>query len=148
MRTGIGSLVLLVVAGGCAGADLPAGWEDAERIAVTQSECAGNPYERNQEAMQASPHGAGIDLVYQKAHFRCEQTVEAFVRTEGERIDLLFQPVDMEPGTVAACDCLYDLTVSLEADPGAREVTVYRRWDNLNTPNDPVPIGSASVTVP
>ncbi|HCF61207.1 MAG TPA: hypothetical protein DFS52_24820 [Myxococcales bacterium] len=148
MRALFGALAFAVAAAGCSGADLPKGWEDAERVSLNQGECEGNPYEGEQSSVQVSAFSKGIDVACRKAHFRCEQEVEAFVRESDGRIDLLFQPVDMDPGTVAKCDCLYDLTVALEKDPGSYEVRVFRRWDNLNEPNEPVKIGSGSVAVP
>ncbi|MGI5865093.1 MAG: hypothetical protein ACOX6T_23985 [Myxococcales bacterium] len=147
MRALFGAVAIAVAAAGCSEADLPKGWENAERVSVNQTECVGSPYEGEQGSVQVSAFGKGIDVAYRKAHFRCEQAVEAFVRESGNRIDLLFQPVEMNPDTVAKCGCLYDVTVALERDPGSYEVTVYRRWDNLNNENDPVKIGTGSVTV-
>jgi hypothetical protein len=58
------------------------------------------------------------------------------------------QPIDMDPFSVAACDCGYKITFLVEpVSPGAHQTTLYRRWDSMNKPNDPVPISAASVIV-
>jgi hypothetical protein len=146
-RTKAIALVAAVLAGGCSGPDLPAGWEKAEKIELAQGECLGTSYEASEESIEATPRAGGV-VVSAWARFRCDQEAEGYVKTDGERIDLLFQPKDMDPSTVAKCDCLYELTASLGAASGAHTVTVWRRWDNLNKPNDPLQIGEASVTVP
>jgi hypothetical protein len=90
-----------------------------------------------------------IEVAYHHAHFRCEQTVEAFVRLGSNATDFLVQPADMNPSNVAACDCLYEITMAADVSAGATTVTVYRRWDHLGgNPSDPVQVGTASVTVP
>jgi hypothetical protein len=140
---------LLVV--GCGGADLPEGWEDAEAIeGLTQSECkAGVSEDTVQEALVATPERGAVHIEYRAAHFRCDQGVEGFVRTAGGRVDVLVQPVDMDPGAVAGCDCRYDIDMAIKGlSKGAVAVELYRRWDNLNEPNDPKKIGSAEVQIP
>ena len=125
-------------------ADLPAGWEDADRIPVlTQTECReaeGDPV----EAISAVSGPDGLRVEYLQAHFRCAQAVEGFFRETDGGLDLLIQPVEMNPESVAKCLCRYDLGMSLSGND-ADEVTVYRRWDNLNRDNDPVRVGSAPV---
>jgi hypothetical protein len=133
---------------GCAlfGPDLPAGWEDAEPIEdLSQSPCDGSPYDTGwSEAMTAWEAAPGIRAAGDPLHFRCEQEVEGFYRQEGEALDVLIQPVDMHPEVVAGCDCLYRVEVGLPQAPPAT-VTLYRRWDGINDPNDPVRVGSAAV---
>lgn len=129
---------------GC-GNDLPPGWEGAERIEdLYQRECSGDPYTGGDERVEAeaTPDAIGVD--YLDAHFRCEQKVEGFFKTSGDRVDVLVQPIDMNPSAVAACDCLYDIRMTLPVTAPAT-VTLYRRWDALNEPNDPVEIGSVDV---
>jgi hypothetical protein len=131
------------------------GWEAATHVEqLVQEECSGSPY--------GSPDGGGppaetfelragehrFVLVYHDAHFRCAQDVEAFFRTSSGAADVLVQPVDMNPDSVAGCDCLYDLTMAIEpVETGTVQVTLFRRWDRMNDDVSPVLIGSQSVGV-
>ncbi|WP_438013794.1 hypothetical protein WMF18_22980 [Sorangium sp. So ce315] len=144
---GIGMLLGI----GCGGADLPEGWEDATAIeGLTQSECKASAYDETvKETLAATPERGAVRLDYGAAHFRCDQEVEGFVRIAGGKMDVLVQPVDMDPGAVAGCDCRYDIGMTIEGlSKGAVAVELYRRWDNLNEPNDPVKIGAAEVEIP
>lgn len=127
-------------------ADLPPGWEDARPIDdFAQSPCEGSPYDTGwSEAMSAWAEDPGLRVVGEPLHFRCEQDVEGFYRTGEGRVDLLVQPVRMRPKVVAGCDCLYRVEAGIPEAPPA-EVSLYRRWDALNEPNDPVRVGTASV---
>ncbi|MGK3987829.1 hypothetical protein WME99_32610 [Sorangium sp. So ce136] len=141
--------VLVLV--GCGGADLPEGWEDAEAIeGLTQSECMASAYDETvKETLAATTESGAVRLDYRAAHFRCDQEVEGFVRTAGGKVEVLVQPTEMDPGAVAGCDCRYDIGMTLEGlGKGAVAVELYRRWDNLNEPNDPVKVGSAEVQIP
>jgi hypothetical protein len=126
------------------GPDLPPGWEDAERVDdLVQTDCAGSPYEPFDERVEVDFAADPLVVDYLEAHFRCAQPVEAFARSGAHALDLLVQPEDMHPDAVAGCDCLYDITMRVE-DGRAETVTVYRRWDDWNEPNEPVLVGSAS----
>jgi len=94
----------------------------------------------------ASRGGLGVE--YTAAQFRCEQDVEAFVRSESARLDVLIQPIDMSPTQVAGCDCLYDISFDVPLERGSYAFTLYRRRDNLNDSNEPVEVGRAHVAVP
>ena len=134
----------LALCAGCA-PDLPAGWEDATAIdSLTQSACDGNPYENFDERVEGDISSSPLMVQYREAHFRCEQPVEGFYRVVGGAVDVLVQPEDLDPGAVAGCDCLYDIDMSfsLEVDLAPERLTLYRRWDNLNDPNEPVEVGT------
>jgi hypothetical protein len=156
-------ILLPLLALGCApgkdddgngGSDLPTGWESAERISgLTQAECDGDPYgdtgsgDFDEHATFEGGVGA-VQVVYNDAHFRCAQDVEAFARRSEGTLDVLVQPIDMDPDAVAGCDCLYDITMEITDLPaGDLAVSLSRRWDNINDPNDPVEITTATVTV-
>lgn len=128
------------------GPDLPAGWEDARPVtSLVQSECDGSPLKKaHDERVEGDITASPLEVVLREGHFRCAQDVEGFYKLSGTGVDVLVQPVDMNPRVVAACDCLYDveMTVALEVDLAPDAVTVFRRWDNLNDDNDPVEIGS------
>jgi hypothetical protein len=115
---------------------------------LTQAECSGSPLDNRNEQVSFTPSKGKVDIDYQEAHFRCAQDVEGFFRTTGSGIDVLVQPVDMNPDSVARCDCLYDITILLDpVTPGQHAVAVYRRWDNINEDNEPVRIGGETVQV-
>jgi hypothetical protein len=83
--------------------------------------------------VESAEGGSAFD--WSNAHFRCAQDVGGFYRMDGETVEVLIQPVDMNPSEVARCDCLYD--VSFEVPERATSWALWRRWDNLNEPNDP-----------
>lgn len=128
--------------------DLPPGWEGAVRIEdFAQLPCEGDAYAGPPEAIAVQPGAGRLSIEYQHAHFRCQQDVEGFLRRGVGTVDVLVQPVDMDPKTVARCDCRYPITIGLSMPPGSYVTTVFRRWDNINTPNAPVEIGSSSVVI-
>jgi hypothetical protein len=131
------------------GTDLPPGWEAAERIEeLVQHPCGGNALSGEQnEVLMVSATDRGIDVAYDHAHFRCVQDVEAFAKRGAGHLDILVQPIDMNPSAVAGCDCLYDISMSMPMTSGSYRLSLYRRWDNLNKPNAPVGIGSFDVDV-
>jgi len=134
---------------GC-GPDLPPDWVDAELVTtLDQSACTeGDPYGSHVEDIFADGREGGVDVEYLGAHFRCEQELEAYWLVDGTELKVLVQPLEMDPKEVAACDCLYDLWLRLEpVEADTWVLHLWRRWDNLNDPNDPVPIGSEAVVV-
>lgn len=128
------------------GADLPEGWEEAEPVEdLEQTDCEGSPYDTGwTEAMSAEAGSPGLRVIGDPLHFRCAQEVEGFYMSSGDQVDVLIQPKDMDPRAVAGCDCLYRVEAGVPLAPPA-EVTLWRRWDNINDPNDPVEVGSAHV---
>lgn len=124
--------------------DLPAGWEDALPVdSFSQADCDGSPYEAYESTVSADLSGDPLQVLASDVPFRCVQDVEGYYRTEGTTLQVLVQPIDMHPSEVAACDCLYDLTIGVEGVQ-ADAVDLYRRWDAGNEPNDPVFVGSAA----
>lgn len=126
--------------------DLPDGWDGASSIAdFSQSACSdADPYGETNERVEAEAASGAIAVDYLGAPFRCSQDVEGFFRTNGDAVDVLVQPVHMNPSSVAKCDCLYEIHMTVPVAPLAA-LTLYRRWDNINDPNDPVEIGSVQV---
>jgi hypothetical protein len=150
--------VLLVVAA-CTdatygSADLPLEWESAARIErFRQSGCGNSPAAVGPaESIDSTVAGGAIDIKYGHAPFRCEQDVEGFVRQTGNALDVLIQPIDMNPRQPTSCDCLYELGMTLPAragryKPGEYTLTVYRRWDNVVTDNHPVQVNTRSLAI-
>jgi hypothetical protein len=131
-------------------AELPVGWEKAWRVeGLMQPPCRESallPEARSRMILGAN-RGA-LAVAYDAAQFRCAQEVEAFLRSESARLDVLIQPVDMSPTQVAGCDCLYDISFDVPLERGSYAFTLYRRWDNLNDSNEPVEVGRAHVSLP
>ncbi len=145
MRTAFTLLVLALTA--CS-PDLPAGWESAEPLPIVQSGCGRSALDDHDERLELAAKAGAIQLAYKDAHFRCEQEVEGFLKKSGATFEVLVQPRDMDPSGVDKCDGLYDITAELSASAGAATVKLFRRWDDINEPNQPVAIGSAEVAVP
>jgi hypothetical protein len=156
MKNGVFRLLVLACAcvlGACSSGDssgdLPDGWDKAARVkGFAQEKCPGSDMDFTGESATFAGGVGNIGVVYQDAHFRCEQNAEGFFKVEGDAVDMLVQPLDMDPKSTAGCDCAYTITFLVEPVPaGAHPTTLYRRWDNITQPNDPVPISTASVTV-
>jgi hypothetical protein len=131
--------------------DLPAGWDGAQAVTdFTQATCGGSADAPGgpSESIDASASASSVSVAYHAANFRCDQSVQGFMRSGPKSIDFLVQPVDMNPVHAAGCDCLYEISLATKASPGTTTVTVYRRWDNESGSTDPVKIGTALVTVP
>jgi hypothetical protein len=147
------SLACVSVLGACSSSDssgdLPDGWGGAAPVkSFVQEDCPGSDPMSSDESASFSGGAGNIGVVYSHAHFRCVQKVEGFFKTSGDAVDILVQPIDMDPANVAACDCGYNITFVVEpVSSGTHMTTLYRRWDNLNHPNNPVPITAESVIV-
>lgn len=126
------------------GVDLPAGWQDAVPVdSLEQAACEGSPYDTG--VVPEVTADLGSDPLHVDAtavQFRCGQDVEGFWKENGASVEVLVQPVDMNPTSVAACDCLYDLAIDVGTPEGTpEEIVLWRRWDAINDPNDPVEVG-------
>ena len=138
--------------------NLPEGWEDAQPIDdFTQAECAGDPYldevegvpvENNVEPITFSVEGNRLDIQYNQAIFRCEQTVEGFQMMDGDSISVLIQPQDMSPSQVAKCDCFYDIEISIgEISSGEYDVEVFHRNDEYGGESEVQRVGGFNVGI-
>jgi hypothetical protein len=141
-----GFAVALLVSSGC-GSDsspLPPEWAGALAVNLTQSPaCSPVTAPGAQETIEVPAWEPSLSIRYRQAHFRCEQKVCGFVKQDGDLFKALFQPCDMDPTTVAACDCGYqiDTVVPGAVSAGLKALEVYRRWDNRNQPNLPKLVG-------
>lgn len=136
---------------GCGTADLPAGWSDAVSVSgFAQSACEGGPapVQPPTPSVSAGGFAGAITLDYRHALLRCEQALEGFVRHRGRNIDVLVQPIDMNPSAPARCSCLYRIQASVFADGGPHTVTVYKRFDNVGGAHEPSVQASVNVIVP
>jgi hypothetical protein len=107
---------------------------------LMQMTCSGSQFDTPESLSHSGP-GAELTVIYEHAHFRCEQPVEAYLREEAQSLELLVQPIDMNPDAVAGCDCRYQISMQISLDSDAHQLTLFRRWDNLNAPNPPVRVG-------
>ena len=130
--------------------DLPAGWESAQSVkSFTQAACGGSADAPGAptESIAVDAGQGVVNVAYRNANFRCDQSVEGFMRTGSKSVDFLVQPTDMNPSSVAGCDCLYEITMATNVPSGPTTVSVYRRWDNQSGGTGPVEIGTATATV-
>lgn len=133
---------LLLVACGEPEPEMPEGWEDATLLVdFTQSDCAGDPGSAQEEILVQVTLPT-VRVNWDKTLFRCDQAVEAYLRQGDGNVDLLVQPVDLNPEQVARCDCLYDLEARFNGDETLGSVTLYKRNDEVGGPSTPVQITS------
>lgn len=132
-----GALAMGLLLGGCDSADsadvpdLPSGWEGATLIeGFTQKACEGSPYDGPAAVVTTVGIPGAVSIDYEHAAFRCSQDVEGYVRRSDGAFDVLVQPVEMDPDSVAKCDCLYDIVMDIPAEARAYTVTLYQRGDN------------------
>ena len=113
--------------------DLPGIWSKATLIeSFTQAECNENMFELTATAPRALVNTSEDSLVitYPNAHFRCDQTVQGFVKQSDDGYAILIQPVDMDPIMAAKCDCGYTLEVTLPKLK-SNTIRVFHRGDNF-----------------
>ena len=128
---------------GCS-SDLPEGWEDADSLSVVQGTCNA-PHGNLLELVEAEGRPGELRVTYMNAPFRCEQKVTAYMKRDGALIDVLFQPEEMDPSSVARCDCAYTLESTFDAPEGGVTLTVYRRGDAYGTDTDPKDVAPVKV---
>lgn len=142
-------LVLPLIVTACGGGggepepNLPTGWEEASRLAdFSQSACGGDPADDPTRT-------AGVDLLIASGAatttmtnivFRCDQPLEAWVRRT-DTVDLLVQPIDVNPVDPARCDCFYDLEFSFNVFEDESTFVFYLRRDEAGGPSRPSELG-------
>lgn len=125
----------------CGVEDIPPGWEDAQPVAaLSQAECDGSASDTDVAPTVAADLGADPLVVDAGAvPFRCAQEVEAFWKQDGGTVEVLLQPRDMDPASVARCDCAYDFEITVGSpSPAAERLVVWRRADGYGG-NDTTP---------
>lgn len=136
----------LALGAGCA--DLPEGWEDAQPVdALVQSACLGDvsvtttngeiTVDRRIEVEMTSRDPLTLEV--SRASLRCDQAVEGFWQVDGDTVEVLYQPKEMHPKSVAKCTCPYDLSITVGSlSPTPSSAAVYARGDAYGD-DDPVP---------
>jgi hypothetical protein len=143
---------MVVVPFGCSSgdqADLPPGWDGAQQmVTFSQSACTAAMPGTATESIRVTTGKGSVAVAYHNAPFRCDQAVQGFVTVGGGHLNYLVQPTDMNPSSVARCDCLYEIAMNSFVAAGPETVTVYRRADHASGNASAVQVGTASVTVP
>lgn len=150
----------IIAALGCTDAtygvpDLPDDWQGATHVdRLTQSACGSDPTQGLPEAINLSTDAGTIEVAYAHAPFRCTQDVEAYLRKQQDTLDVLVQPVNLNPPVIARCSCQYDLSLVLPAlkrehlAAGHYQVNVFRRADHIgDESSEPVAVGTGTVDV-
>lgn len=138
--------------------DLPPDWKQAVHVEqFNQSDCS-ESLDDVEDSISARPgdgdNAGKIEVDYDHAPFRCQQDLEAYVRKTDQTLDVLVQPINLNPPFIARCTCRYQLSFVLpgpkpERYPaGSYRVNVLRRGDNINQPNDPVAVNGVDVELP
>lgn len=123
------------------GPDLPSGWEAAEPLDdFSQGPCG----DTGAVVLAASVEGEGVRLDAAPVWGRCEQELSGWWQEGGSGAEVLVQPVDMEPDTVAKCSCAYDLSMAVPT--GATSLDVYQRGDRYGG-DEPTVQGLGTVAV-
>ena len=143
--------VLALVAAGCGSPEpevnLPEGWEEAARLTdFSQSDCDGDPGEgfgRTQDLDVTLSTGFAA-VSWTNTVFRCDQPLEAYVRRTN-RVEVLVQPVEMNPEEPARCDCYYNLDFALNVTEADTEFAFYVRRDEAGGPSAPALVGELTV---
>ena len=89
--------------------------------------------------IKIKPKNETIKIDLYGVHFRCSQKVQGFIKTTGKSIDILIQPIDMNPESVAKCDCNYEINIEIDNAYESHEfnLNVYIRGDNFSGNNNP-----------
>jgi hypothetical protein len=135
--------------------DLPSDWAKAVRIdRFKQGDCTDAAVGGAPATIEPVVTDGSIDIPHLHADFRCQQDIEGYVREDSGTISVLVQPINLNPIFHSECNCQYDVAMTIPGDKrthyasGSYQLSVYRRGDNIDKPNDPVAIGSVAVDVP
>ncbi|MAA78110.1 MAG: hypothetical protein CL916_02535 [Deltaproteobacteria bacterium] len=112
---------------------VPGTWADATRIEeVTQASCNEDMTQVIETIPKASTKFLNDNLIitYPNAHFRCDQSVQAFVKYTKKGYAVLMQPTEMNPVWVAKCDCGYNLETSIP-NAKSKELRLFHRGDSF-----------------
>lgn len=136
-------LVTMAAMFAACGPGLPAGWASAERLASTQQACQSvGPGEGPAATFEAKAAAGGAAVSFGHVTFRCAQPVEAFVRRANGRVDVLLQPEDLSPSSVARCMCRYDVDLSVSAS-GRGTWSGFTRQDDVGGAQAPEQVGAS-----
>ena len=76
--------------------------------------------------------------------FRCKQPLDGFLRRSPDQIDLLLQPINMDPRDVAKCTCTFDVEADVVAK-GTVAFSGFVRGDNYGGVQEPKQVGETVI---
>jgi hypothetical protein len=101
------------------------------------------------QAVEARATSGRISAIAREVTFRCDQAAHALIRRGSKEVEVLVEPLDMDPKNIPKCICNYDVEFDIDGlSKGTYALTVFHRGDHQWDTQDAVRIGSASVTVP
>ena len=112
---------------------VPGTWVDTTRIGeVTQTSCNEDMTQIIETVPKASTKVLNDSLIitYPNAHFRCDQSVQAFVKHTKNGYAVMIQPTEMNPVFVAKCDCGYNIEATIP-NAKSKELRLFHRGDNF-----------------
>ncbi len=122
--------------------------EESTELAVKQSACQMDKVGSSPVVTVQSPSSQTISIDVKNLSFRCDQAVLATLTNSAEASVVTFHPKEMNPKTVAKCDCPYDLSTTFPASAGSKVlVKIFRQADNNPSPSSPVSIAVKEVIV-
>jgi hypothetical protein len=144
-------LVLVVLVLGCGAGekkDLPAGWDKAADLALTQSECDGDTSAPPAAALLLSRDAGQLRGTFEDARFRCQQSLCGYRLDEGATARVLVQPCEMNPQQVPKCGCRYTVGFDLGGVVAGSLVELHQRSDRYGATSEPLPTLVASQRAP
>lgn len=143
-------LLFLLLCGACNGDEPPcdaAQWScDDEVQMFSQAQCEGDVAQSLPVELDAQVQESTVNITVRHYPARCSQELCAYSHEKGRVIEVLIQPCDLHPDSVAKCSCNYDLSISLALAPGEHEVAVYRRQDEYTGSTSPKRIGTVPIS--
>lgn len=101
------------------------------------------------EAYTLTANGDQLEITYKNAPFRCEQKVAWEASLDGQVLTAIVRPQDMNPTTVARCNCRYDLGVKIgPLNKGKYTVKIQQKSDNYGSPSTTKDVHTGEVTLP
>lgn len=128
--------------------NLPEDWQEALLLSdFMQTTCRGEPGdgEEHPEEVGVVVRSGAAFVTWTNVLFRCDQDLEAWVRRSGTAVDVLVQPIDLNPEAPARCDCFYDLDLSFNLSDQERQLSFYTRRDEAGGPSSPTQVGSLTI---
>lgn len=129
----VGRVIALLSCGlafGCSSkpaSDLPSGWENAQEISLSVSECT-EMSEPPVESVSLSATEDEVSAEFLSAGFRCSQEICAYHLEEGGTGKVLVQPCELHPDVVAKCSCRYDIEFEFPR-PSKDKVEIWKGTD-------------------
>ena len=128
--------------------DLPPGWESADFVKSFTGPCLWGNIEDGQSELGAVSIDGETILFVDRLSFNCvADNLDVFVKEEGESMEILIQPSEMNPGSLTRCMCTYDVRAFLGALAAKSSFSVWSRGVNSgDEPSEPHRVGDVEVS--